>query len=303
MATELSRGTLFEPKLVGDLINKVKGHSSIAVLSGQTPIPFNGQKEFTFTMDSEIDVVAESGKKSHGGMSLEPITIVPIKVEYGSRVTDEFMFASEEERIGIVKAFNDGFAKKVAKGLDLMVFHGINPRTDEKSAVINGNSFSEKVDQTVEYEAGTDNPDLVIEDAVAMVQGAEESVSGIAMSPVFSSALAKVTVDNEGKGVKLYPELKWGANPGTLNGVKLEVNRTVSAKHDNQVILGDFQNMFKWGYAKQIPTEIIQFGDPDGSGRDLKNYNQIYIRAEAYLGWGILDPKAFARVVNKGAGV
>ena len=34
--------------------------------------------------------------------------------------------------------------------------------------------------------------------------------------------------------------------------------------------------------------EIIQYGDPDNSGKDLKGYNQIYIRAEAYIGWGIL---------------
>ena len=69
MATELSKGNLFDPVLVKDLISKVKGKSSLAVLSAQTPIPFNGRKEFTFTMDSEIDVVAENGKKTHGGES------------------------------------------------------------------------------------------------------------------------------------------------------------------------------------------------------------------------------------------
>lgn len=85
MATELSRGTLFDPTLVTDLISKVKGKSSLAVLSQQTPIPFNGLKEFIFSMDSEIDVVAENGKKTHGGIKLEPLKIVPIKVEYGAR--------------------------------------------------------------------------------------------------------------------------------------------------------------------------------------------------------------------------
>lgn len=129
MADVLSKGTLFDPVLVKDLINKVKGKSSIAVLSAQTPIPFNGRKEFTFTMDSEIDVVAENGKKSHGGISVEPVTIVPIKVEYGARISDEFLYASEEEQLDILKAFNDGFAKKVASGLDIMAFHGFNPRT------------------------------------------------------------------------------------------------------------------------------------------------------------------------------
>ena len=66
------------------------------------------------------------------------------------------------------------------------------------------------------------------------------------------------------------------------------------------VYVGDFENAFKWGYAKEIPLEIIEYGDPDNSGNDLKGYNQVYLRAEVYLGWGILDPEAFARIVEAG---
>lgn len=43
MAT--SKGTMFDPTLVKDLITKVKGKSALAALCGQTPIPFNGLKE------------------------------------------------------------------------------------------------------------------------------------------------------------------------------------------------------------------------------------------------------------------
>src|SRR5574344_495870 len=125
----LERGNLFDPVLVNDLISKVQGKSSLAVLSKQVAIPFNGMKEFTFNMDKEIDIVAESGKKSEGGISLAPRKIVPIKFEYGARVSDEFLYASEEEQLNILKSFNDGFAKKVARGLDLAAFHGVNPRT------------------------------------------------------------------------------------------------------------------------------------------------------------------------------
>lgn len=76
MAT--TRGSNFDPVLVSDLITKVKGKSSLAALSAQTPIPFNGIKEFTFSMDREIDIVAEGGAKSEGGISVSPITIVPL---------------------------------------------------------------------------------------------------------------------------------------------------------------------------------------------------------------------------------
>ncbi len=286
----LSKGTLFDPKLVTDLVSKVKGKSSLAVLSGQTPIPFNGMKEFIFSMDSDVAIVAENGAKSAGGISLNPVTIVPIKIEYGARVSDEFKYAAEEEKIAILKAFNDGFAKKVARAIDLMAFHGINPRTKTASAVIGTNHFDSKVTQTVVF---TENdPEANIEAGVKLVQGAEGEVSGLAMSPVFSNALANVKVN----GVKQFPELAWGSNPGAINGVRTDINVTVSETSKDRAIIGDFSNMFKWGYAKKIPLEVIEFGDPDNTGKDLKGYNQVYLRAEMYIGWGIMDANSFVRI-------
>lgn len=288
----LSKGSLFAPELVTDLVNKVNGKSSLAALTGQTPIPFNGSKEFVFTMDSEIDVVAENGAKSHGGITLTPRTIVPIKVEYGARVSDEFMYAADEERINILKAFNDGFAKKVARGLDLMAMHGVNPRTGLASAVIGANHFDAAVTQRVNYDSA--NPDANIESAVALVQGAGGDVNGLAMAPAFSAALAAYKVNN----VKQFPELSWGANPGSLNGLRIDINKTVSDYGNDRAIAGDFSNAFRWGYAKEVPMEVIEYGDPDNSGNDLKGYNQVYLRAELFLGWAVLDAEAFARIVT-----
>lgn len=290
MADVLSRDNLFNAALVTDLINKVKGRSSLATLSGQKGIPFNGTEQFVFSMDSDIDIVAENGKKSHGGVTLEPVTIVPLKVEYGARVSDEFMYASEEVQIDMLQAFNDGFARKLAKGIDLMAIHGINPRSKTASDIIGNNCFDKKVTQSVTYTEA--DPDTNVEAAVGMVRGADGEVSGLAMDPTFATALAKLKVN----GVKQFPELSWGANPGTVNGLQADVNNTVANGGKNRAIVGDFAGAFKWGYAKQIPMEIIQYGDPDGTGKDLKNYNQIYIRCEAYVGWGILVPESFAMI-------
>lgn len=292
----LSKGTLFPEHLVNDLISKVQGKSSLAKLSNQIPVPFNGLKEFVFSMDNEIDIVAENGAKSEGGISIDPVKVVPLKVEYGARVSDEFIYASEEEQIKILKSFNDGYAKKLAKGFDLMAFHGINPRTKAASSVIGDNCFDKKVTQNVTFD-GT-KPDLAIETAVDLVEGSEGDVTGLAIDTTFRSALAKETVDGEGKGARLYPELRWGGNPDSLNGVNLDVNRTVANGGNTKAYLGDF-GMFKWGYAKQIPLEVIEYGDPDNSGKDLKGYNQVYLRAETYIGWGILSPEHFA--IIKGA--
>ena len=296
MAT-LERGTLFNEQLVGDLINKVKGHSSLAKLAPQIPVAFNGNKEFTFSMDKEVDVVAESGAKSHGGVTVAPVTIVPIKIEYGARVSDEFMYASEEEKINILKAFNEGFAKKAARGLDLMALHGVNPRTGIASTVIGNNHYDKAVTQTVAFSTANPTPDANIEAAVAQIQAADYGVTGLIMAPSFASALAGEKVNN----VKLYPELAWGANPDTINGLRSDINKTVSDMSNDagRAYIGDFANAFKWGYAKQIPFEVIQFGNPDNDATagDLKGHNQVYLRCELYLGWGILDGTAFSRII------
>ncbi len=292
MATE--KGNLFDPVLVTDLISKVKGTSSLVSLSGQTPIPFNGMKEFVFTMDNEIDIVAENGKKSEGGITVEPVKIVPIKFEYGARVSDEFLYATEEKQIDILTAFNDGFAKKVAKGLDLAAFHGINPRTSTASAVVGENHFDSKVTQTVTYTQGS--PDTNLDAAIAVVQGSDGDVTGMALSNTFGADMATVKEN----GVRQYPEFRFGASPASLGGMAVSVNKTVyNATVKDHAIVGDFQNAFKWGFSKDIPMEIIKYGDPDNSGKDLKGYNQVYIRAEVYLGWGILAPEYFSRIVEE----
>lgn len=294
MADTLKKGELFAPEVVKELFNKVAGKSSIAKLSKAEPIPFNGNEIFTFSMDSEVNIVAEGGAKPAGGITVTPIKMVPIKVEYGARVSDEFMYASEEKQLDILKAFTEGYAKKVARGLDIMAFHGVNPRTKEASALIGANSMDTNTSITkVEFDSTSIEEN--IETAIAAIDERFD-VTGMAMSKTFSSTLASLTVN----GVKQYPELGWGANPGVVKGLPVDVNSTVSFNSSkDEAIVGDFMNAFKWGYAKEIPLEVIQYGDPDGTGKDLKNYNQVYLRCETYIGWGILDPAAFALIVDK----
>lgn len=295
MADVISKGTLFPEELIPELIQQTVGASALAKLCAAKPIPFNGQKEFTFTLDKEIDVVAENGAKTKGGATVAPVTIVPVKVEYGARVSDEFLYAAEDARLDILTSFAEGFARKVARGLDLMAFHGVNPRTGSASSVIGTNHFDRKVTQTVTIQ-GEDKPDDNIEAAVALVQGSEREVNGLVLAPVFKSELAK---QKTADGAKLYPQLAWGSNPGEINGLRVESNTTLSANSSqDRALVGDFINAFRWGYAKEIPVEVIKYGNPDNDPTlgDLKGHNQVYLRAEAYIGWGILDPSAFAFV-------
>ena len=72
MANVLSKGSLFPAELTNEMFNLVKGKSSLAKLSGQKPIAFNGTELFTFNFDKEIDIVAENGAKSNGGVTVAP---------------------------------------------------------------------------------------------------------------------------------------------------------------------------------------------------------------------------------------
>lgn len=226
MGNILSKGNLFPAVLLPEFVQQTIGSSAIAKLCGTQPIPFNGTQEFTFTLDKEIDVVAENGAKGVGGATVGTRTIVPIKVEYGCRISDEFMYASEEIQMNYLKAFADGFARKVAKGLDLMVFHGINPRTALASSVIGNNNFDSTITANIVTISSTSKPDENIESAIALVQNEEREANGLIMAPAFRAGLAAQTTTD---GAKLYPELAWGNNPGSINGLRAEVTSNLSA--------------------------------------------------------------------------
>lgn len=132
--------------------------------------------------------------------------------------------------------------------------------------------------------------------AAAAIRANDGEISGIAMAPAYAADMAKVKEN----GVTQYPEFRFGARPTSFAGMALDVNTTVpvvaSGAKADQVILGNFAGAFRWGYAKEIPLEVIQYGNPDNDATlgDLKGHNQVYLRCEAYLGWGILNPDEFA---------
>lgn len=293
MADTITTGTtLFPTKLVNDVFNKVKGHSSLAILSAQNPIPFTGQDSFIFSMDGEASIVGEGTNKPAGEAAWTTATIKPIKYVYQHRVTDEFVHMSEEEQLPYIEAFSDGFAKKIARALDISAMHGVNPYDGAASELVGSNYFDAIVtSNVVTYDSTA--PDDNIDDAVALIIANDGDINGIAMSRTFGAALGKLKTTD---GYALYPEFRFGNNPGSFNGMKSDLNSTVSfGSSADMAIVGDFANAFRWGYASNIPMEVIQFGDPDGQG-DLKRMNQIVLRAEAYIGWGILDAGSFALI-------
>lgn len=292
MATITKSTNLFPAELVSEVFSKAKGHSSLAKLSGQTPIPFSGNTQMVFAMDGEASIVGEGEQKPAGDASFNPVTITPVKFVYQHRLTDEFTKMSEEQQLPYLDAFVDGFAAKIARALDISAFHGVNPATKTAVSSLATKNFDMSTIATVTTTAGKEDED--IDTAVQAITGEDGVVTGIAMAPAFSAALSKIKVN----GVVQYPEFRFGQNPEAFYGMASDVNNTVSfGTSKDLAIVGDFQNAFKWGYSENVPCEIIEYGDPDGQG-DLKRTNQIVLRAEAYIGWGILDTASFKKIAK-----
>lgn len=294
-STATKKGTLFNPELVTEIMNKVQGRSTLAKLSNQQPIPFNGTEQFIFNLEGNAQIVGEGELKGAGKAVITSKVITPLKFVYQARITDEFMHASDEKKLNFLKHYADGFAKKIAEAFDIAAIHGLEPKGLTDTSFKATNSFDGLVTgNVVTYNAAT--IDSNIDDAVQAIVATDNEVTGIAMSPAAGQAMSKVKVNN----VVQFPEFRFGQRPDNFFGMELDINKTLTAQSGkgkkNHAIVGDFQNRFKWGYAENIPMEIIEYGDPDGAGRDLKAYNEILLRTEAYIGWGILDEKAFARV-------
>lgn len=290
MATKTTMKTNFKPEVVKEIFSKVKGHSSLVKLAKQMPVAFSGNDIFTFALDGEVAIVGEGAQKPAGDADVGTITVSPIKVIYQHRVSDEFLRASDEKALKMLTAFTDGFSKKIARGLDIMAFHGVNPADLTASDKIGTNHLDTCA--SVTYIDG--QPEAALSDAVALI--GDYDVTGYALSKSFGTDLGNYKEN----GVSQYPEFKMGANPGKLVGTACDVNSTVSKGNDKALAyVGDFENAFRWGYADQIPMEVIQYGDPDGQG-DLKRTNEVVLRAEAWIGWGILDKDAFGRIVEEG---
>lgn len=282
-------------ELVTEIYSKAKGHSSLAKLSANQPLPFNGEKQFVFSLPGEASIVAEGAAKPNSGdATMTGVVIRPIKFIYQTRVSDEFMKASDEARLPYLETFGVGFAAKIGRALDIAAMHGLNPKDSTPVQDLAGKCFDGVITNVVVYDSSA--PDDNLDAAIAAIVANNQVANGMAISPTFGAQMAKVKVN----GVVQYPEFRFGGAPNALAGSVLDMNNTVSVIATggaaDHVIVGDFENAFRWGYAKNVPLEVIEYGDPDGTGRDLKQFNEVCLRAEAYIGWGILDKDAFAVV-------
>lgn len=270
------------------IINKVGNTSTIAALSPSTPQLFLNEDYMVFNGAAEAEVVAEGQKKSSYEQTASYITGKKFKVQCTTRVTEELKWADEDNRLEIINSIQEDQTKAIARALDYVIYHAINPKSGE---TLSGyDALTAKAVTVTDSEDDIANVDALA-DAVN-----EYEINGVALSRTWASRLRKLRVP--ATGMRFYPEIPINLAAGTLDGIPAATSTTVNgakATEETKVlgIMGDY-SLIKWGMIRDIWAEVIQYGDPDQTGVDLKAHNQIAYRTEAMFSYAVLDPKAFA---------
>lgn len=270
------------------IINKVGNTSTIAALSPSTPQLFLNEDYIVFNGAAEAEVVAEGQKKSSYAQEASSITGKKFKVQCTTRVTEELKWADEDNRLEIISSIQEDQTKAIARALDYVIYHAINPKSGEKLSGYDA--------LTASAASVTDSGDDIANvDALADAVN-EYEINGVALSRTWASRLRKLRVP--ATGMRFYPEIPINLAAGTLDGIPAATSTTVDGKKAATAtkvlgIMGDY-SLIKWGMIRDIWAEVIQYGDPDQTGVDLKAHNQIAYRTEAMFSYAVLDPKAFA---------
>lgn len=275
-------------EIAKDLVSKVADTSVIQTLSASSPAIFANRASILFTQDPEAEIVGESTQHSSQTVGLKPVDHTIKKLSVTVRFSNEVQWADEDSQLQIVDAIVDKSAAALGRGLDYLVFHGLNPATGMAATGLTAlTTGATTVTATIDPAA-----DL---DALADAVDPGYSISGIGLSKAYASSLRKVRVKNT--GLRMFPEIPINLNTGVVDGLAAATSNTVSgalAKTATKVlaVMGDF-NLIKWGIVRDINIETIETGDPDGLG-DLKRLGQVAYRAEVVYSYAVIDPKGFA---------
>lgn len=279
------------PKEVAAVITKkAKDTSTIAALSPSEPQLFLDKEYMVFSGNAEAEVIAEGEQKSSYEETLSPVVGKRFKVQTTTRVTDELRFADDDARLEIISKIQADQAAALGRVLDYVVYHAFDPK---KKTTLAG--FTKLSDTAAQVTATTDRVADI--DALAEAVNDEYDINGIAMSKTMTNELRRIRIKDTMQ--RLYPEIPLNLKVGSLDGIPASTSGTVNGRLITDTptnvlaFLGDF-SLIKWGMVRDIWSEIIEYGDPDGSGKDLKGYNQIAYRTEAIYSYAILDPKGIA---------
>jgi hypothetical protein len=296
MATPLRTSVLNLANHQGKTWRKnIRGGVLAKLAAGDPELKVGKTDHFTFTGTPKAELVGESGNKGSADGTPGKKTVATYKVQITYRFSNEVQWEDEDYQTQLIENLVANAATAISRALDLLAIHGINPATGDTGAVTD---YLTKSGNGVLSVTRTANAQNDLETAASLLQGQGYVANGIAFDPVFAGQLART---KDGQERPLYPEMGLGFNFDNFQGLNAASSDTVSGRQELDAedatlnaIMADFE-AFKWGVARDMPLELIEFGNPDGEG-DLKRTNEVAIRAESVIGFGFMDYKAFALI-------
>lgn len=249
---------------------------------------------FNLSGRTKGEVVGESAQKNPTPTNISLANIRTVKLHYTERFSTEFLVFDDQKRTEVLERLAQKWMlSDFSQDLDTIVLHGINPLTGTLATSVQ--DYVTKTGSSILVPSTGTTADAIntdLKSAIAVV-AENEGMNGIAFAPTAAAALARLTEN----GVQVYPSLgKFGLNVREFEGVRAASSKEVGEFNGVQLIAGDWDQL-KWGIAREMPVELIEYGDPDGQG-DLKRLNQVALRFEVIFGFGLVSPTAFAAVMT-----
>lgn len=293
---------LMPRNIANGMITSARSTSVIARLSNREPQRFGETDYITFNDFPKAEFVEEGADKGSTSGGFGSVTAKPHKAQVTMRFNEEVQWADEDYQLGVLKTLADSGQVALGRALDLGLIHRINPLSG--STITGWDNYLTKTTKSVEI-TGTSEADADFKAAVGLLVNSAPTVpvNGAAFDPKFSWSLANL-MKRDGSGdtsEQRYPTLGFGTNVADFMGVPVAQGDTVSGTPEAtdtkvRALVGDFQNGIRWGVQRELPVELIRYGDPDGQG-DLKRKNQIALRLEIVYGWYVFADR-FAKVVD-----
>lgn len=279
------------PRNIADgMIQESRTLSTVAKLSGADPQRFGETEYIIFNEFPKAEFVEEGAQKSSSTAGYTSVKSSPKKAQVTVRFNEEVQWASEDYQLSILQDVATAGQTALARALDLGLYHRINPASG--TTIAGWANYLTSTTKRVEIDAADADADLRAAVGLLLNQPTSWGVNGVAIDPKFAWALSNLQTKNSDgspSGTQRYPQLGFGTDVTSILGINAAQGNTVSGTPEAldtkvRAIVGDFQNGIRWGVQRELPVELIRYGDPDGQG-DLKGKNQIALRLELVYGW------------------
>lgn len=288
-----------DQKLRGGILLEAANSSFISTLGVQQPIDLTTEAILSFTDFSGHQAVGEGEAKT-----VTPVNTKLIKIERGPLVS-QFRLSSRavqkseaNGQAALTNAYRT-MSQKLGESIDILLTHGTSPNSGEKSTDFN-RVLAAGEGTRVQAIDDVARPDLALQQAIADTEADGTEITGVVVTPhVFSKIKTMRNTTNESLRYPLFQNMPVNHPDLVFSGYKMHVSKNLGktsvrgAVNGSGVdfLIGDFRQIV-WGM-EVLSVELIEHGDPDNTGRDLKGHNEVMPRLEVMLESTILDKSRF----------